>query len=121
MKFMMTMIETMDDFAKRDDPTQAPAYWAAWMAYSKAIEESGVLQNAAGLQPPSTGATVRLADGKRHVQDGPFADSKEQLGGYFVVDVADLDAALELAAKAPCASSGAVEVRPLLPPQDPSA
>jgi hypothetical protein len=68
-----------------------------------------------GLQPPHTATTVRIQDGKRHVQDGPFADTKEQLGGYFIIDVPHVDAALEWAARAPCASTGGVEVRPVMP------
>ena len=68
----------------------------------------------AALQPPPTATTVRQRDGKRQVQDGPFAEVKEQLGGYYVVDVPNLDKALEWAARCPAASSGSVEVRPNL-------
>jgi hypothetical protein len=75
-----------------------------------------VLTSAGGLQPPSAASTVRLRDGRRLLQDGPFADTKEQLGGYFVIDVDDLAAALEWAERCPSAVDGAVEVRPLLPP-----
>ena len=60
---------------------------------------------------------MQVAGGKRQVQDGPFADTKEQLGGFFVIDVADLDTALAWAARAPCAATGGVEVRPVLPRQ----
>jgi hypothetical protein len=60
-----------------------------------------------------TGTTLRVRGDKRQVQDGPFADTKEQLGGYFVIEVPDLDSALEWAARAPCASTGGVEVRPV--------
>ena len=69
-----------------------------------------------GLQPPETGTTLRIEGGTRHVQDGPYADTKEMLGGYVVVDAPDLDAALKWAARAPCASDGAgsVEVRPVM-------
>jgi hypothetical protein len=67
-----------------------------------------------GLEPPSTGTTVRLRDGERIVQDGPYADTKEQLGGFFVIDVPDLDAALDWAARCPAATDGVVEVRPVL-------
>ena len=62
---------------------------------------------------------MRIRDGKRIVQDGPFADTKEQLGGYFVIEVPDLDAALEWAARAPSAACASVEVRPVLPPMAP--
>jgi hypothetical protein len=66
------------------------------------------------LVPTFSATTVRVRDGRRDVQDGPYADTKEQLGGYYVIDVPDLDAALEWAAKNPAASTGAVEVRPIL-------
>lgn len=66
------------------------------------------------LQPSSTATSLRIRGGKRQVQDGPFADSKEQLGGFFIIDVPDLDAALEWAARCPSASTGGVEVRPVL-------
>ncbi len=72
-------------------------------------DESGT-----GLQMPNTATTVRMQDGKRHVQDGPYADTKEQLGGYFVVDVPDLDMALDWAARCPVKPGGTVEVRPVL-------
>ena len=67
-----------------------------------------------GLQPPDTATTVRLRDGKRHVQDGPYADSKEQLGGYFILDVPGLDVALDWAARCPAAPDGSVEIRPVM-------
>ena len=65
------------------------------------------------LQVPETGTTVRLKDGKRRVQDGPFADTKEQLGGFMILELPSLDVALDWAARCPAASGGAVEVRPL--------
>lgn len=65
------------------------------------------------IAPIHTATTVRLRDGKRQVQDGPFAESKEQLGGYFIIEVPNLDVALEWAAQNPAATRGAVEVRPI--------
>jgi hypothetical protein len=67
------------------------------------------------LAVPETATTVRVKEGKRHVQDGPFADTKEQLGGFTILELPSLDAALEWAARCPAASIGAVEVRPLAP------
>lgn len=95
----------------------ADAYWAAWGAYVAAIGASGVLVSAAGLEPPATATAVTIRDGRRLVQDGPYADTKEQLGGIFVIDVPDLDAALEWAARCPSADYAGVEVRPVLPPR----
>jgi hypothetical protein len=116
MKYMLTMNEVDSDFAERTDPTRAGAYWGAWSAYSQAIQQAGIFVSGAGLQPPSTATTIRVRAGKTQVQDGPFADTKEQLAGFYVIDVPDLDAALAWAAKAPSAATASVEVRPLLPP-----
>jgi hypothetical protein len=116
MHYMLMFYETADEVARRDDPAQAPAYWAAWNAYVGALAGSGAVVSGNGLQPPRTATTVRLKDGRRQVQDGPFADTREQLGGYFIVDLPSLEDALEWAARAPCAGAGGTEVRPVLPP-----
>lgn len=116
MQFMLIFTETPQDFARRTDPTEADAYWGGWMAFIGAMAQAGVIVNGDGLQGPHAATTVRIRDGKRVVEDGPFADSKEQLAGYFVVDVPDLDAALDWAAQAPSALTASVEVRPVLPP-----
>jgi hypothetical protein len=84
----------------------------AFADYAAALDAAGVLLSAEVLQPSGSTTTVRLTDGGLRVQDGPFADTKEQLGGTFVIDVPDLDAALEWAGKAPSVAWGAVEVRP---------
>ena len=84
----------------------------AFRSYSAALDAAGVLLSAEVLQPSASTTTVRLVDGALQVQDGPFADTKEQLGGTFVIDVPDLDAALDWAGKAPSVAWGAVEVRP---------
>ena len=116
MQYIILATETADAFAARTDPERTGEYWAAWSGYIEALAQSGVMVSAGGLQPPDTATTVRLQDGRRVVQDGPFADTKEQLGGYFVIDVADLDAALDWAQRCPSAADASVEVRPLLPP-----
>ncbi len=84
----------------------------AFASYAAALDAAGVLLSAEVLQPSTTTTTVRVVDGALRVQDGPFADTKEQLGGTFVIDVPDLDAALEWAGQAPPVAWGAVEVRP---------
>ncbi len=84
----------------------------AFSSYAAALDAAGVLLSAEVLQPSTTTTTVRVVDGALRVQDGPFADTKEQLGGTFVIDVPDLDAALEWAGQAPPVAWGAVEVRP---------
>lgn len=116
MQFMLILNETAEDFARRNDPEQAGEYWGGWTAFIRAMAQAGIVVNGDGLQGPHTATTLRFRGGKRVVEDGPFADTKEQLGGYFVIEVADLDTALDWAAKAPSAFSASVEVRPVLPP-----
>jgi hypothetical protein len=85
---------------------------AAFDAYAKALDDSGVLASAEVLQPSTATTTISLTSGKLQVQDGPFADTKEQLAGTFVIEVPDLDAALAWAEKMPAAQYGSVEIRP---------
>src|SRR5665213_3219190 len=84
----------------------------AFQAYAKALDDAGVLASAEVLQQSNATTTVTLAGGELLVQDGPFADTKEQLGGTFVIDVPDLDAAIDWARRAPSVSWGHVEIRP---------
>jgi hypothetical protein len=86
---------------------------AAYAAYSEALTKAGVVRGSNRLQPTSTATTVRLADGKPQVLDGPYPDTKEQLGGYYLIDVPDLDAAISWASRCPTAGHGVVEVRPI--------
>jgi hypothetical protein len=92
----------------------------AYRAYVDAMANAGVLRGGSGLQPTSTATTVRVANGKTQVLDGPYADSKEQLAGFHIIDVADLDAAISWAARCPTAIHGVIEVRPLLEHSDDS-
>ncbi len=84
----------------------------AFASYAATLHQAGVLLSAEVLQPSAASTTLTMADGQLRVQDGPFADSKEQLGGTFVIDAPDLDAAIHWAGQAPSLSWGAVEVRP---------
>ena len=86
---------------------------AAYAAYTEALRKAGALKGSDRLRPTSSATTVRMANGKAQVLDGPYAESKEQLGGYFLIDVPDLDAAISWAARCPAANHGAVEVRPV--------
>ena len=86
---------------------------AAYTAYTQALKKAGVFVGANRLRPVSAATTVRAANGKTQVLDGPYAESKEQLGGYYLIDVPDLDAALSWAARCPAANHGVVEVRPV--------
>jgi hypothetical protein len=109
MKYAILVYETEQDI--RDRHQTMPAY----SAYSQALAEAGVAAGGAALHPSHTATTIRLHNGQRNVQDGPYADTKEQLGGMFIIDVPDLDTAMDWAARCPAASNCAVEVRPLLP------
>jgi hypothetical protein len=114
MKYTILIYEAPSEFSARTDAKRKDAYWGAYRAYTQALTDAGVMAGGSALQPANAGATVRHHDGKRQVQDGPYAEAKEQLGGYIVIDVPDLDQALDWAARCPAASTGAVEVRPNL-------
>ena len=86
---------------------------AAYGAFMEAMKKANVLAGSNRLKPSSAATTVRVTNGKSQVLDGPYADSKEQLGGYFLIDVPDLDAAMSWAARCPATSHGVVEVRPI--------
>ena len=86
---------------------------AAYAAYTEAMTKAGALVAGHRLWPTTTASSVRVRDGKTEVLDGPYAESKEQLGGYYMIDVADLDAALSWAARCPGAQYGTIEVRPV--------
>ncbi|HKD61546.1 MAG TPA: YciI family protein [Terracidiphilus sp.] len=87
--------------------------YAAYMAYTEALKQAGTFVGSNRLQPTSTATTVRSTNGKSQVLDGPYADTKEQLGGYFLIDVPNLDAAISWAARCPGSQHGVVEVRPV--------
>jgi hypothetical protein len=114
MQFALLVYESPEAFAARkSDGTDA--YTGAWRAYHKALVESGAYVGGDPLEVPETGTIVRIKEGKRRVQDGPFADTKEQLGGFIIMELPSVDAALDWAARCPTAASGCVEVRPLAP------
>ena len=112
MQFMLMFFDSAANQAYNPVPGQDAM--AAWGAYAGAMGQAGIIKAGHGLQGRETATTLRVRDGVRQVQDGPFADTKEQLGGYFVIDVASLDDALAWAARSPTAATGTVEVRPVL-------
>jgi len=114
MQFALLIYESPDAFASRKND-EIEAYTGAWRTYYKALVDAGVYVGGDPLEAPETGTTIQVKEGKRRVQDGPYADTKEQLGGFTVVELPSLDAALDWAARCPAASYGAVEVRPLAP------
>ena len=94
-------------------PTQQEQGIAAYNAYTEALKKAGVLAGSDRLKPSTSASTVRIANGKTKVLDGPYVEAKEQLGGFYMIDVPDLDAALSWAARCPGASHGTIEVRPI--------
>jgi hypothetical protein len=114
MQFALLIYHSPEEFAMRKNDYNDP-HLGAWRAYYKALVEAGVYVGADALEVPETGTTVRVKEGKRRVQDGPYADTKEQLAGFIILELPSVDAALEWAARCPGASIGAVEVRPLAP------
>jgi len=112
MKYMLLIHTRESDYAEMSK-AEAEQRTGAYMAYAQAMQKAGILRGGERLKPISTASTVRVSNGKTQVLDGPYAETKEQLGGYFTIEVPDLDQALSWAAKCPGASHGAIEVRPL--------
>jgi hypothetical protein len=104
------------------DPSQGPApdspemqaQMQKWFEYTEGLQQAGALVSGEALQPPTTATTIGVRNGERVVSDGPFADTKEWLGGYYVVEAADLDAALDHASRMPNIDYGTIEVRPVM-------
>jgi len=117
MNYTILIYESEGDFALRKDPAKQPAYSAGWGRYVNAMVDAGIFVAGAGLEGTEAATTLKLRNGQRLVQDGPYADTKEQLGGFCVINVPDLDTALDWASRAPCVANGMVEVRPNLPPK----
>lgn len=95
-------------------PADRQAVSAEYGVYTQSIIQSGHFKAGDGLQPTSTATTVRVRDGKTLTTDGPFAETREQLGGYYLVEAKDLDTAIALAARIPNARDGSIEVRPVM-------
>src|SRR5262249_53746813 len=105
MRYVMLIYETPADFASRER-VQGEPYVAAWRAYHQALVEAGAYVAGAPLKDPGSATTIRVKGGERHVQDGPFAETKDQLGGIAIVEFESLDAALEWAVRCPAAATG---------------
>jgi hypothetical protein len=93
---------------------QSEKLFGDYMAYSEEMAKAGVMRAGDALKPVSTATTVRIRGGKTLTTDGPFAETKEQLGGYYLIDVPNLEEALKWAAKCPSAAVGSIEVRPVM-------
>ena len=112
MEYMMILSDVETEQLKPGDPG-FEQLMAAYAAFGEMVEELGVLRGGWRLQPTTAATTIRVRDGETVASDGPFAETKEQFGGLYILECKDLDQALELAAKIPTAKSGSVEVRPI--------
>ena len=99
--------------SQAQSPDEEAALMADYTAFTEEAGRRGVLQGGERLRPTTDATTVRVRDGQTLTSDGPFAETKEQMAGYFVVDCKDLDEAIEMAAKIPGARTGTIEVRPI--------
>ena len=100
--------------AQSRNPEESQRIFAEYMAFTESVKQSGQLRAGEPLEPTSTATTVRLRAGKTVRTNGPFAETREQLGGFYIVDAKDLDEAVNIAARIPSAKHGAVEVRPIM-------
>ena len=110
MQYLLTLYSDESGWNKMT-PEQQQQGVAAYTAYTQALQAAGVLKGSNRLRPSGTATTLRATNGKTQVLDGPFIDSKEQLGGYYLIEVPDLDAALSWAGKCPAVNHGVVEIR----------
>ncbi|MGV7214318.1 YciI family protein [Bradyrhizobium sp. UFLA05-112] len=113
MQYLLLIYRNEADLGKMT-PEDRQEMSAEYGVYTQSIVQSGHFKAGDGLQPTTTATTVRVRDGKTLTTDGPFAETREQLGGYYLVEAKDLDAAIALAARIPGARYGSIEVRPIM-------
>ncbi|MEO7336905.1 MAG: YciI family protein [Caldimonas sp.] len=114
MQYMILIYGDEKGFAEMsDDPEAQQKMYAAYMRYSTDMGKAGVLKGGAELKPTHSATTVRVRNDRPVTTDGPFAETKEQLGGYYLIDVPNLDEAVRWAAQCPSALTGSIEIRPL--------
>ena len=113
MKYMLLLIGDEDQWQNLSEDEIGEAL-KAYEDYGRQVMDAGVFVAGEGLQPSGTATTLRVVDGERLLTDGPFAETKEQLGGFYVLDCKDLDEALDWAEKCPAAAVGTIEIRPVM-------
>ena len=114
MQYLLLIYGNEGDWANLSEAEQGQIF-GDYMAYTTQIQQSGNYVGGEALEPISTATTVRVNNGKTVTTDGPFAETREQLGGYYLVEAKDLDEAISLAARIPGAKHGSIEVRPIMP------
>jgi hypothetical protein len=112
MQYLLMIYQNEVEYAKNDAAT-SKKMMVEYAAFTQSIIQSGNFKAGDRLQPTTTATTLRVRDGKTLTTDGPFAETREQLGGYYLVEANDLDAALAIAARIPSARLGSIEVRPI--------
>ena len=118
MRYML-LINTPESHYASLDADQMGELMGAYGTFTEDLQKSGAMLSAERLQPTSTATTVRVRDGKAQAVDGPFAETKEQFGGYYLIEVANLDEAIAWAQKIPSATYGSIEIRPIWESEDP--
>ena len=113
MQYLLLIYQSEAEFGKLTD-AQKGAFFQEYDQLNQNITKSGQFRAGDALQPTSTATTVRVRDGKRLVTDGPFAETKEQLAGYYLVEAKDMNEAMAIAARIPSARLGSIEVRPTM-------
>jgi hypothetical protein len=113
MRYILLIYSSEAEEEKRTQEENEAVY-GAYFAFSEEVRQRGVYQTGDALQPTSMATTVRVRENKTMTTDGPFAETKEQLGGFYILDCANLDEAIELAAKIPSAMDGSIEIRPIM-------
>ena len=112
-QYMLLIYANENDAPKPGTP-EMKGYMDAYGAFTQGVTENGQMKAGDALTPVATATTVRVRDGKTVTSDGPFAETKEQLGGYYLIEAENLDLAIETAAKIPTAGHGSIEVRPVM-------
>ena len=112
MQYLLMIYQNEAEYAKNDAATSQKML-GEYQAFTQSIIQSGNFKGGDRLQPTTTATTVRVRDGKTMTTDGPFAETREQLAGYYMVDAKDLDSAISIAARIPGARIGSIEVRPI--------
>jgi hypothetical protein len=113
MKYMLLLWGDESQWTEASEEELA-AQMVQWDAFTEELTKAGGFVSGEGLQPTPTATTLRVEDGERILTDGPFVETKEQLGGFYVIDCKDLDEAIEWAAKTPTAQRGSIEIRPVI-------
>ena len=113
MRYMLLIYDREADMAKMTEAEQG-TFFGEYMGFTEGIVKSGHHKAGDPLQPVATATTVRVKNGKTVTTDGPFAETREQLGGYYIVEAKDLDEAIGIAARVPSSRTGSIEVRPIM-------